>query len=743
MIRISNQLSALQQVSVTDTAAKVQANWQSLTTLANLDKLDVVSLSDSAPQLTLKASQFVTGSKLLMLLGSSVDVTVSDTAANIGGMVLGDSTPNQVSVKDTAANVSKQWTRLAAMAAQGSLTTVSLTDRKPSLTLTAAQYAQSTALRNQLQGVSYTVKDTADNLAANADALGGVNLQLVDTVQGANMQAAFLARMATSGQLKTVKLTGGSTISLTAGQAIQMGNLLGVNVEVKDTATHIEENFNALTGLKKLTQITLTDSARPTLTVTDAQYKSGTKLLAKIAGASVSVKFSGNFESYSLKANTDGTFSVGNSKYKGVNFLEFDNYTTFADTGDANINSLLAGGTDFWWSTGLPTKSSNTAIKSGVFALDNTSTRHTFSYSFIQELPVTDKENNHGFTVMNAKQKQAVKDALSYLSTLINVTFEEVTGNQLGKADINFGTNDQTATHSSGYANPPNGGGDHPIYLFLDNSKKNTNDNFSSGSYGWQTLIHEIGHTLGLKHPGNYNASGGSSLGPFLPKATDTRRYTVMSYNTPTDATKATAYGLQYVYPQTYMTYDIAALQYLYGVGNGQGVESYQVNKFSADWSGMETLWLPADGRIDASSTQHSNIIDLRSGAFSSINVTSVSDLVALSPLVKKQVTYMGLNNVSLAYGSNVSSVTGGAANDTFFDAATSGNVTIDAGNGIGDVAYLSGTATDWRMTQSEGGDIYTNVKLSRTVTLKGIDLVRYYNASTYTTTHSNLDIYA
>ena len=76
-------------------------------------------------------------------------------------------------------------------------------------------------------------------------------------------------------------------------------------------------------------------------------------------------------------------------------------------------------------------------------------------------------------------------------------------------------------------------------------------------------------------------------------------------------------------------------------------------------------------------------------------------------------------------------------------DAATSGNVTIDAGNGIGDVAYLSGTATDWRMTQSEGGDIYTNVKLSRTVTLKGIDLVRYYNASTYTTTHSNLDIYA
>jgi len=351
---------------------------------------------------------------------------------------------------------------------------------------------------------------------------------------------------------------------------------------------------------------------------------------------------------------------------------------------------------------------------------------------------------------MNAIQQQAVKDALNYLGSLINVSFTEATGSGAGQADINFGTNDQTS--SSGYANPPNGSGDHPVYLFLDNSGVNANNDFSDGSYGWQTLIHEIGHTLGLKHPGNYNATGGGSLGPFLPKATDTRRYTVMSYNNPTDAVKAssttspagaTTYSLQYVYPKTYMMYDIAALQYLYGVGDGQGIANYQVNSFSANWSGIETLFTPSEGSIDASATQHSNIIDLRAGAFSSINVTPLSDLAAVPASLRKQVTYMGLNNVGLAYGSNVSTAKGGSANDTFYDAVASGEVSIDAGTGDNDVLYLAGMAADWVKTQSNGKDVYTNVKLGRTVNTVGMDSVRYYNASTYSTTHTSLDIYA
>lgn len=750
VVRVGSKLSSAQQVTVTDTAAHLQSSWQSLVTLANLGKLDAVVLSEGAQQLTLKASQFVTGENLRALLGQDVSVSVSDSAANLASMVLPSNTaPAQVILKDTASNVMRQWDRLSTMAKVGGLNSVTMTDRKPSFTLSAAQFANSADLRAQLQNATFIVKDTAANLAAQADALQGVSIQLVDAVQGASDQAALLSGLAQSGQLKSIKLSGSGTLTLSAEQASAMGSLVAVNFQVRDTAANIQSNFNTLVGLKKLTQVNLTDTARPTLSVTEAQYKAGTKLLTKISGAAVSVKFSGNADSYNIKSNTDGSFSVGNAKYKSVNFFEFSDYTTFADTGDASINAMLSGGTNFWWASGQAVKSSDVQIKPGVFALDSGSTRHTLTYSFLQTMPASSPDGR-GFVPMDATQKQAVKDALSYLSGLVNLTFEEATGSQVGHADINFGTNNQSLINTSGYANPPNGSGDHAVYLMLDNSGRNPNTNFNKGSYGWQTLIHEIGHTLALKHPGNYNATGGGSLGPYLPKATDTRRYSVMSYNNPTDALQVvkntsaqgvTTFTPQYVYPQTYMSYDIAALQFVYGVGDAQGISNYQVNQFSADWSGLQTLWLPSDGSIDASSTTHSNIIDLRAGAFSSINVTSLSDLSAIPPTLRKQVTYMGLNNVSLAYGSDVSSVKGGSANDTFYDAATSGEVTIDAGAGASDLVYLAGTASDW--IRGNDGASYTNSKLLRTVNLRGIDSVRYYDANTYKTTHASVDVLA
>jgi serralysin len=337
-----------------------------------------------------------------------------------------------------------------------------------------------------------------------------------------------------------------------------------------------------------------------------------------------------------------------------------------------------------------------------------------------------------------------VRRAFDYLSSIINVTFTE--SNSAGQADINFGTNNQSTKGSSGYANVPNGSGDHPVYLFLDNSPGNANTTMTQGSYGWETLIHEIGHTLGLKHPGNYNASGGVMPGPYLPKALDSRLYTLMSYNNPTGSLEvssaslpsgATRYSASTVNPSTYMMFDMAALQFMYGVGNGQGTSDYQVTSFTADWSGMQTLWMPEDGVIDASAVSNANIIDLRAGAFSSINVIPKSITDSFPASLKTAATYMGLNNVGLAYGSQVSTAKGGTAGDVFYT-STAADVSIDGGAGS-DTVYLAGSAADW--VQNQG--IYTNAKLARSVSLSNVEVVKYYNADLFATTHSRLDLQA
>ena len=763
---LMGKISSVAFVKVSDTSANIALKFADL--LVQGSKINSIEQTGTKAALALTSAQFAAGASVLGKIDSgNYTVSLNDVSAKTLAAVNANAKVTSFNFVDTSANIALQ---LPSLKTASKLQNITASGVPSAITLTDANYLLYTSTLAKITG-SYSLALTgvaATNVATRLENTKVTAVSVNDSSSNVVTQLAALETAST--KLKTIALTDvkpGLSLSVAQMNSSAVGKIISkYTLSVADTSANIQANLDKL-NLKAsvLSGIKTTDTSRATLTVTAAQYKTYAAVLAKTSGAAVSVKLSDNYNPNNVKTNTDGSFAVTEAdvKYsmKGVNFFEFDDFTVFGDSGDANVNALLSGTTKQWWfdSSAKGAKTSDTLIKPGLYALDEGSSKHTFTYSFIQTLPATaTQQDRTGFAEMNATQKAAVADAFTYLSSLINVTFTN-SGATDGSADINFGTNQQA--NSAGYANPPNASGAHNVFLMLDKDEP-TNLSFAHGSYGWETLIHEIGHTLGLKHPGNYNAGGGGAAGPYLPKTTDTRRNSVMSYNQPADAMHVTITDIgasaASFNPSTLMTYDVTALQYLYGKSKSPtNLGSYQTLSFDANWKGFQSTYTPEGGTLDMSSVTKSNIVDLRPGAYSSINTlaTDIKTYLTTVPqglqsYVKTYQSYLGYNNVSINYGSYFDAVVGGTANDAVFvdPSAIVTDQNIDGGSGS-DVVYLAGTAADWALDSWDGSTDKDATASNGSgdkkvvVNLKNIELIKYYSASTYTPLHSALDLLA
>jgi serralysin len=317
----------------------------------------------------------------------------------------------------------------------------------------------------------------------------------------------------------------------------------------------------------------------------------------------------------------------------------------------------------------------------------------TFYYCFPQNLPShVSTEDGKDFLAFNATQIAFAKTAFAYISSVVDVNFVE-TDDPSGLNTIMLMNNVQTG--SAGYAyfpyDSPTGS---DVFLnYTGNSKGNLT--VADGRYAALTMIHELGHAMGLKHPfTTADATGNLDGGPALPTSEDKTKWSVMSYNDSPNQ-----------YHLSYSPFDIAALQYLYGPSKwptanevlhngGQKADSTifllnDLTNFIWDGGGIDT--------VDGSELLQNIQLYLEPGYWgyigSQASLISAAGQITVNfgSVIENAIGGQGNDNITGNAADN--KLSGGAGNDLLKGLA--GNDTIDGGPGL-DTAVFSHNRADF-----------------------------------------------
>jgi serralysin len=309
----------------------------------------------------------------------------------------------------------------------------------------------------------------------------------------------------------------------------------------------------------------------------------------------------------------------------------------------------------------------------------------TITFAFFDTASQVYSSERSDFAPLSTAQRQAVRDAFALWGDFINIHFVEGT---VGTADINIGNITEDQDTYSAYANYPgfsSVAGD--IWI---SSVVSSNQEIGLGEAGFRTLMHEMGHALGMSHPGNYNAEEGVDI-TYAANAEyyqDSYEYTIMSYFGSSN-TGAIRSG----FAATPLAHDIAAIQSLYGqnMTTRTGDTHYGFNSdadrpafnFSLNANPVVAIW-DAGGvdTLDFSGWSSNSRIDLNPGAFSDGGGQT--------------------SNVQIAFGAWLENAIGGAGNDSL-----TGNQRGNVLQGGGGADTLQGGNGNDRVLGGDGADIF------------------------------------
>jgi len=359
----------------------------------------------------------------------------------------------------------------------------------------------------------------------------------------------------------------------------------------------------------------------------------------------------------------------------------------------------------YWIASLLPDEASGDYFNDLIY-VDPATSKKTVYYYFPSTLPSYDDSADHraGFSVFTSAQQDFTRTTLAYISSVVGLSFVETTDSTVASTRFTIAFANNTQTNSAGYASYPSDptdpstgsavGGD--FFLAKTNGAPTA---LVDNTYAALTVIHELGHALGLKHPGNYDAGGQTPAGPFLPSAEDTTTWTVMSY------TSAEAQ-----YHPIFQTLDIAALQYLYGPSPtaNSAANTYTISEAAANF-----VW---DGGgldlIDASSVGQAATIYLSPGYQGFLGASAASKITAAG-------------QITVNFGSAIENLRGTGFADSLFGNELGNSIEGGAGNdslsgGLGDDSLYGGDGDD-RLVGGSGNDLIDGGSGTDSIVFSGV----------------------
>lgn len=286
--------------------------------------------------------------------------------------------------------------------------------------------------------------------------------------------------------------------------------------------------------------------------------------------------------------------------------------------------------------------------------------------------------NTVPFVALTQPQISSLREALANYSDVAGIAFQEVAPG--GPAALLVGGYTSFTDNAGAYADGPGplAASDKAGDLWI-NSRWVSGTNLKPGTYDFFVMLHELGHALGLDHPGDYDAAGAGTF-TYAGSAQyiqDSWQYTVMSYF----AATATNSDAPASYPDTLMLHDILAIQLVYGVNDAKraGNDTYGFGgsvgtayDFAINKDPLMCLW---DGGgqdvLNLSGFADPQRIDLNDGSFSDVGGYRGNLSIAFGVMIESAVGGRGADRITgneaanwLRGGRGSDEFTGGEGND-------------------------------------------------------------------------------